>query len=322
MGDILHALPAIEDAAQAIPELKIDWVVEEAFAEIPKWHRAVKKVIPVGLRRWKRAPRAFFNGEVLQCISELRKKKYDLVIDGQGLLKSAVWTKLARAKAKHGLDRASCREALASLAYDHQWPVAKEQHAVSRLRILMAQALAYACPDLSKTPLYGLNFEIKPENYTIFLHASSWKNKHWPIEYWRELGQRVNASGLEVLLPWGSLFEKSQAEKIAEGLNKARVLERLRLTELASVLAKAKSVVAVDTGLGHLAAALGVPCVSIYGPTDPKLTGTMGLEQHHIAVSLECAPCLSRKCKFNLEVPPCFNKEGLERVWQELQYII
>ena len=94
LGDVIHALPAVTDAARAIPGIRFDWVVEESFAEIPAWHPAVDRVIPVALRRWRKAPfSAWFGGEWHRFRQSLRAERYDAVIDAQGLLKSALLTR-------------------------------------------------------------------------------------------------------------------------------------------------------------------------------------------------------------------------------------
>jgi len=142
LGDVLHTLPALTDAVQRRPGIRFDWVVEEAFAEVPAWHTAVDDVIPVALRRWKHRPLQVLRaGEPQAAVRQLRRHKYDLVIDAQGLLKSAVIARFARGP-RAGLDRSSAREPVAAHAYHRKYAVPREQHAVQRVRQLFAAALA------------------------------------------------------------------------------------------------------------------------------------------------------------------------------------
>lgn len=333
LGDVIHTLPALTDAARAIPGIRFDWVVEEGFAEIPAWHPAVDKVIPVAIRRWrKNLWQTFKSGEWRRFKQRLRETKYDLVIDAQGLLKSAWLTRYVKAPVA-GLDRESAREPLASRFYQRRLAVARGQHAVERLRQLFALALGYDLP--SGIGDYGLNRsrlleKPAPVPYVLFLHGTTWDTKHWPEAYWRELAERLGQAGIEVRLPWGNPAERARAERIATGLKNAVVLPKLNLAGIARVLAGAKACVAVDTGLGHLAAALDVPTLSLFGPTNPGLTGAYGKGQVHLGSDFPCAPCLQKKCtyqptaedqrRFDLkrEWPLCFTRLNPERVASRL----
>lgn len=223
------------------------------------------------------------------------------MIDAQGLLKSALLTRYVRAPVA-GLDKHSAREPLAARFYSRRLAVARGQHAVERLRQLFAVALGYDLP--KGLGDYGLNVERLVElprknPYVLFLHGTTWDTKHWPEAYWRELAERMGHLGMAVKLPWGNPVEKARAERIAQGLRNAEVLPKLNLAGVAKVLAGAQACVAVDTGLGHLAAALDVPTVSLFGPTNPGLTGAYGRSQVHMASDFPCAPCLQRNVPTN-----------------------
>ena len=337
LGDVIHALPALTDAARAIPGITFDWVVEEGFAEIPTWHPAVGKVIPVAIRRWrKNIWQTIKSGEWRRFKQSLRAEKYDLVIDAQGLVKSAWLTRYVNAPVA-GLDKNSAREPLASRFYQRRLAVARGQHAVERLRQLFAVALGYDLP--KGLGDYGLDVERLielPRNkpYVLFLHGTTWDTKHWPEVYWRDLALRMADKGVEVRLPWGNPAEKARAERIANGLSNAVVLPKLNLAGVARVLASASACVAVDTGLGHLAAALDVPTISLFGPTNPDLTGAYGKVQIHLASDFPCAPCLQKKCtyqptaqdqqRFDLksEWPLCFTRLNPERVASRLSTLL
>jgi len=322
LGDVLHTLPAVSDAAGRVPDVHFDWVVEEAFAEVPAWHAAVDTVIPVALRRWKHSPvRALRAGEPQAAVRQLRRRQYDLVLDAQGLLKSALISRLARGP-RAGLDRGSARESFAAHAYRLKFAVPRNQHAVARVRQLFAAALDYELPDVP--PVYGISRRFTGpgrQPYLVFLHGTTWITKHWPETYWAELvGMAVN-QGLQVKLPWGSEAERQRAARLAAVDAAVEVLPRMRLGELATVIAGASGVVGVDTGLVHLAAALGTPCITLYGSTDPGLIGTVGNAQVHLQAAFECAPCQRRECTYRGEAevfPACYARLDPQRVWVEL----
>jgi heptosyltransferase I len=296
LGDVIHTLPALSDASAALPRIRFDWVVEEAFAEVPAWHPAVARVLPVALRRWRRAPlRAWRSGQWRAFRRDLLANRPDLLIDAQGLLKSAMLARMVAAP-RAGFDRASAREGLSALCYQQRVAVDRGMHAIERTRSLFAAALGYERP--GSAPDYGIDRGRLPACAAgaaglVFLHGSARAHKCWPESRWRELCAFAGARGLGVCLPWGSDAEHARAQRIAAGNPLARVLPRLGLGQMASVLAAARAVVAVDTGLGHLAAALDVPCVSLYGPTDVALIGTRGKHQRHLRGSAAAMESIS-----------------------------
>ncbi len=155
MGDVIHTLPAITDARQAIPGIQFDWIVEEGFAEIPAWHPGVAEVIPVAIRRWRKHPlKAALSGEWKRFKERVAATRYDAIIDAQGLLKSAWLTRYAEGPII-GLDRDSAREPIASRFYDVHCNVPWDQHAVERVRLLFARALGYPVP--AGIGCYGLD---------------------------------------------------------------------------------------------------------------------------------------------------------------------
>lgn len=287
MGDVLHTLPALTDAMHAIPGIRFDWAVEENFAQIPGWHPAVDKVLPVAIRRWRkhwfgsqqREERVLFK-------RELQSRQYDIVIDAQGLIKSAALVTRLSKGVKHGQDSRSAREPFASWWYDIRHEVSKKQHAVERTRELFAKSLGYEKPQTQGDYAIAGHFStIATEDtapYLIFLHATTRDNKHWPEDHWRGLIELVQPMGLRVKLPWGAEHEHQRAQRLAEGFEYVEVLPKLSLEAVAQQLAGACAVVSVDTGLSHLTAALDRPNITLYGPTDPGLIGGYGKNQYVI----------------------------------------
>lgn len=285
MGDVLHTLPALTDAQQAIPDIHFDWVVEEGFAQIPSWHSAVDRVIPVAIRRWRKAWfSAPIKAERKAFRDAVRLQQYDAIIDAQGLVKSAALvTRLAHG-VKHGMDWSTAREPLASLFYNRKHHIARQQHAVERTRELFAKSLGYTKPQSQGDYAIAQHFltEVNADTaqYAVFLHATTRDDKHWPEANWRELIGLLNNADIRIKLPWGAAHEEARARRLAEGFTYVDVLPRMSLEEVARVLAGAKFVVSVDTGLSHLTAALDRPNITLYGPTDPGLIGGYGKNQY------------------------------------------
>lgn len=284
MGDVLHTLPALTDAINVYPDIRFDWAVEEGFAQIPSWHQAVDTVIPVAIRRWRKnwfsAP---IRAERAQFRQTTQAHHYDAVIDAQGLLKSAFLVTRYAKGTKHGYSRQSAREPLASFFYDIRHDVSKKMHAVERIRQLFALSLNYPIPQSQGD--YGIaqhflslpSFDERP--YLVFLHATTRDEKHWPESHWRELIALLADSGLRIKLPWGAEHEHQRAIRLAKNFDYVDVLPKMSLAEVAQVIAGAKSVVSVDTGLSHLTAALDKPNITLFGPTDPGLIGGYGKAQ-------------------------------------------
>jgi heptosyltransferase I len=275
LGDVVHNLPVVADIAAALPGATIDWVVEEAFAAIPRLHPRVSQLLPVAVRRWRRALwRPAVWGEMRAFVAALRAQDYDAVIDTQGLIKSA-WVAAAARGVSHGLDRKSSREPL-GLFYNHTHHVPWGQHAVERNRQLAAQVLGYT---LSAPAQYGIAAApqrfawLNHSPYAVLLHATSAERKLWAEARWIELGKTLAAQGIRCVLPWGTAAEYERSTRLLQHIPQAVVPERLELSALAALLAQARVVVGTDTGLTHLAGALGVPTIGIYCATDPAATG-------------------------------------------------
>lgn len=326
LGDVFHALPAVQDAYQQVPDLEIHWLVEEAFADIPSWHPAVTKVIPIAWRRWrKNLSNAQVRAEMKDFYQDLRSTQYDIVLDAQCLIKSAVVTRMAKGP-RYGLDKKSCREPLAAMAYQFPQAVAKGQHAIPRVRQLLSQVLDYTIPDNFS---YGIDRKRwqRPDvkgDYWLFLHGTTWDTKLWPQAYWEELAELAVQAGKQVVLPWGNEEELERARAISRQVAGVEVLPKMGLNALNAYLAHAEAVVGVDTGLSHVVAALEVPSVAIYGATDAVLTGVLGPKVEVLSSDLSCAPCLNKQCDHpdrhdgNPAQPPCYRSIAPSRVYESV----
>ena len=279
MGDVIHNLPVVTDLVRAIPDIRVHWIAEAPYTEVIKLHPGVSLALKVHLRMikkswWRDAPWLQLERDRQVLVEE----DYDAVLDTQGLLKSVMVSRWVEAK-RYGYSRSSAREPFASRFYDCSFDVPKNEHAVIRNRKLAAAAFGYALPD---TLDYGISASAAPPAwlgatpFAALLHATSRIDKRWPQGHWVGLGRQLNQRGLKVILPWGTEAERQTSEAIAAELVDALVPPAMSLAEAATVLAAAQCVVGVDTGLAHLAVALGRPTVGIYVSTSPALTGLFG----------------------------------------------
>jgi len=279
MGDVIHTFPAVEDASLNRPDVSFDWCVEEAFAGIVGLHPAIAGIHTVAIRRWRKA---LFNGgtwsEAAALRRTLRECRYDLVIDAQGLLKSALVARQAGAPIA-GFDRSSAREPSATLFYDVTYTVPRELHAIERTRRLFGLALGYQ-PDLST-----LNSGIVPPPGTLanaigktafLLHGTSREDKKWPVEDWIGTARLLVERGMIPVTTWSNEREKAVAEAIGKAVPSTVVVPRSSLADIAAILGRSTLVIGADTGLTHLASAFGLPTVAVFLATEPGLTGPRG----------------------------------------------
>jgi heptosyltransferase-1 len=308
MGDIVHNLPVIADIRRERPAFVIDWVVEEAYADLVRMTRGITRVIPIALRRWRRqGGGATARAERREFVKQLHAEKYDVVLDTQGLLKSALVARRARLNPhgeRVGFSLGLAREPLARLFYDRGYAVDPRLHAIERMRALAAATFGYADKDLG-LPRFELDvpvahFDWLPHRaavaspaangdardmdhaadhaapYAVLLHATARAEKAWPVERWVALIRLLCTEGIVPVLPWGSAAERAAAELLASraadaptahGEVSSVVAAAMSLPEAAALLAHARVVVGVDTGLLHIAAALDAPTVGLFGAT-------------------------------------------------------
>jgi len=277
MGDVVHALPALTDALRARPGLQVDWLVERPFAAIPALHPGVQRVLTIAWRKWRRQLLQRDTWAAIGALrAQLRAQPYDLILDLQGLLKSALWARQAIGPVA-GYDGASAREPAASWFYARRAAAGRGLHAVERCRRLAAAHLGYDCP--TTPPDFGLVPPRPgwptPERYAVLIPNASRPEKLWPEARWVAVGKRLQGEGWTPVVLWGSQAEQTLAERIAAGCN-GEVPPFLKVGEMAGVLADARCIVGLDTGFTHLGAALGRPTIGIYCDHDPGLAGVTG----------------------------------------------
>lgn len=284
MGDIVHTTPIVADILHSFPQAQIDWLCEENFVDLLQQVKGIRQIISVALRRWRHAPLSCQTWQQIHSFyHHLRADQYDWIIDTQGLLKSAILSRIAQGKVSGLANRTD--------GAGYEWPVRffyhkrhyiePRTHVITRSRLLVAKALHIP---LRKELDFGLNpkpcFLKFPIPYIVFVHASSRKNKSWPLASWIKLGQELITLGYHIVLPWGSAEEQETSRHLAATLGKqAHVPDHLSLPEVISLLADAKATIGVDTGLSHIAMALKKPSIQIYRFNTAWRTGSLGKDK-------------------------------------------
>jgi heptosyltransferase-1 len=300
LGDVVHAMPAIQDLRRARPEARIDWLVEPGFAPLVARVEGIGEVIPVGLRRWRRA---WWSTQTWREFAALRRRLggsgYDAVIDLQGLSKSALLARLAMMAPgghRYGLGNrteGAGWEPAARWLVDKPIEIEPHIHAMERSRVLCATALGYTP---SGRPRYGLQARPAPSSDSTptvaFVHGTSRDDKLWPHTHWVALGKRVLAQGWRIALPQGSEAEQTRAELVAAALQFERapmvqVWTSASLDAQVDRLAAVQGVIGVDSGLSHIATALNLPHVQIYNFPTAWRTGPQQAHGHAHQVSVE-----------------------------------
>jgi len=293
LGDVVHTMPAVMDIQAAIPNAQIDWVVERGFVPLAERCAAVHRVIPCDLRSWRKG---FFKAETRSQTrtdwqsfkTDLQQEVYDVILDLQGLTKSALIAWLAR-KAKGGKRYALANRTDGS-GYERptRWvadvalPIKPHIHAVARGRVLCAKALSY---DLPAHLNYGLGLAAKQRKpLVVLVHGTSRIDKEWPLTHWFEIGTRLKQQGFDVALPHGNETERLRSLTLADMLPGAVVWPRWSLDQLTTEMAQCTGVIGVDSGLSHIAVALDLPHVQIYNFNTAWRTGPEGLMRQRSVV--------------------------------------
>ena len=331
LGDVVHALPVAATLRRRYPAAALDWLVEEEAADIVRGHPCVTEVVVSGRRRWlKQLGRP---GEVRQALSEmaafrrrLARARYDLVLDLQGLLKSALYTLAAWAPIRVGF--AEGREGAPWILSHRVTSPPQPVHAVERYLAAAAAVGAaeavrefhIAVGEADRAVAAGCVREL-PRPLVVLHPVARWPTKLWEMSRWRELAARLGREGAGVVLV-GSPGDAPALEAIRDDLSPAplNLAGRLSLKPLAALLAQAAAMVCVDSGPMHVAAAMGTPLVALFGATDPRRTGPCG-PGIVLRRPLPCSPCLSRRCLIP-DTERCMRDLGVEEVWQAARSLL
>ena len=287
LGDVIHNLPIVWDIRSRLPDAQIDWVVEEAYVNLltpllsRDGFRGIDRIIPFGLRHWKKSLLSFRSWkEFFAFKRDLQKVSYDIVIESQGLLKSALVCALANKNPRAvvaGLANAtqfSGYEPIARTFYTQCVEVPLQCHAVDRSRYVACSALDLPLIDRDQhVQFYPIGVERSfsssrilglQQPYILFFHSTAREAKRWANSHWVNLGVELSKLGYQIVLPWGSPSEKVISNVLASQIPGSIVPNAFSIDEAFAVIAKSSLVVGVDTGLTHLAAALNKPTIEIY----------------------------------------------------------
>ncbi|GLU35237.1 lipopolysaccharide heptosyltransferase I [Trinickia caryophylli] len=281
LGDIVQAQPLVADLQRAFPGVKIDWAADAAFTEVLRWNTGIDRVLGAPLRQFKKRPRLADLQSIAASIAELRRVKYDAIIDVHGVYKSAIIAFLARGRVCYGYRSVDLGEKGAAFAYTRRMARPAELNAWEGLRLTVSEAFGYP---IEAEAEFGLRIPAPPSippaaqqgPFAILLHATSADNKKWPISHWQQVGGHIAEQGIRTLLPWGSEQERAEAQAIAEAIPGATVLPSLTVREVAQHIDLATLVIGTDTGFAHLASAIGKPTVMIFTATS----------RHHFGVNI------------------------------------
>lgn len=323
LGDVVHAMAAVQDIVRERPGVQIDWVVERGFVPLVRRCKGVHRVIACDLRQWRKT---LFSADTRRAWAlfkaELQQERYDAVLDLQGLTKSALVSWLARLAPqgkRYGManqTEGSSFEAPARWVADVAIKLPAHSHAVTRARLLCAKALRYELPfemyfgllahiDQAPAAIKNIAFKRGLRGIVALVHGTSRADKMWPLASWRELAQRLNEAGFGVALPHGSPAEEQVAQAISHDLEHAQVWPRLALDGLTDALATCTGVIGVDSGLSHMAVALALPHVQIYNFDTAWRTGPL-------------LPTLPDAAVFQVPVfdQPCPSVDAVWQAWQ------
>jgi heptosyltransferase-1 len=297
LGDVVHAMPAVQDIMRAVPGVQIDWVVERGFLPLVRRCKGVHRIIASDLRQWRKQPFKAATRQAWHLFKvELQQERYDAVIDLQGLTKSALVSGMARLSEggkRYGLanqTEGSSFEAPARWVADVAVTLPAHIHAVTRSRELCAKALAYGLPlpmefglvplvDKAPADIKTIAFRRGLRGMVALVHGTSRADKQWPVAYWCELARQLNDAGFGVVLPHGNPAEEQVSRTIAHDLEHAQVWPAMALDALTDALGTCFGAIGVDSGLSHMAVALDLRHVQIYnfdtawrtGPLPPAL---------------------------------------------------
>ena len=287
LGDVLHNLPIVWDIRAHLPNAQIDWVVEEGYVHLltpllsQDDFRGIDRIISFGLRRWKKALLSWQSWrEFFAFKGELQKVSYDIIIETQGLLKSALVCSLAKKNPNAvvaGLANAtefSGYESISRMFYSQSVQVPLRCHAVDRSRFVACSALNWPLIDRSEKPNFypdtfveAIGFKQETDlqkPYVLFFHSTARETKRWSNTHWIELGKTLAALGYQIVLPWGSADERVISQELALQIPGSIVPNSFSIEDAFSLIANSALVVGVDTGLTHLSAVLSKPTVEIY----------------------------------------------------------
>ena len=267
MGDIIHAMVALQFIKEELPSSKVDWVVESAFKGVLENNPHIDNILEVDLKSIKKKKSEIFTQ--YKILREYSKNNYDIVIDAQGLLKSAIVSRIIGAKVIAGFDKASIREGIASIFYNKKVSIAYDANTIDRNATVICEPLGIKVTSekiINKEKfLFSASYEENlPEIFNIFVIGSTWESRNYPKEKFVEIAKTLKTP---TYIVWGSEEEHQKALWMQEQSEFLHILPRGSLDELKYVISKCSLLIGNDTGPTHMAWGLNVPSITIFGPT-------------------------------------------------------
>jgi len=310
LGDVVHALPVLAFLKSVDPEMEIDWLVEETFAPLLSGHPLLRRVVKLRTKAWRKSGPVAAAGGVWELACELRRERYDVVLDLQGNSKSGLFTLLSGAPRRFGFAKAAVREWPNLLATNRKVCLAADGLHISERSLAVARAAFPAGVDVPMAGPLSVDTSaserveslladkgLSGQPVVVFHYGTTWKTKLWALENWQRLVVRLCDAGVRPLLTWGNEDERAAATAIgAAAGERAVVWPRGTLPELVALLARADLVVGGDTGPIHIAAAVGTSTVSLFRVTDARRNAPRGSEHIRLQSPLHCSPCLRKAC--------------------------
>jgi len=313
LGDVVHSLPFLNTLRERFPKAEIHWVIAKGFEDLLTGHPMVKKIWVINKDMWKKLSqiRSSFQ-EIRILLRELRKERYDIVIDLQGLLRSGVITRATGSPVRIGFEEA--REG-SRFFYTSKIEGGKDIHAVDRY-LKIAEFLGCNIKDVYFPFPLSFNSELRTpnsalsEDYAVMVPGARWKTKRWSPEKFGELASLLPIKTVIV----GGRGDKSIAKEIlSSSCSKSiSLVGRTYLKSLIEIIRGARFIVSNDSGPMHIAAALGIPVFAIFGPTDPKRTGPYGRGHTVIREEVSCSPCFKKNC----DDMKCMKGLSVEKVYE------
>lgn len=335
LGDIVHALPVLAYLESVAPSMEIGWVLEKPFVALLKDHPKIRWLHVLSTKRWRKFPLAAETGkDIRRFFGELRARKYDLVLDMQGNSKSGVIALATGSKVRYGYDRRNVREWPGLLGTNHKVRSSpRDYHATDRALSVASAALPggarpgkagpLAIPEEGGRAVVRRFSElgISSGKTAVFHYGTSWETKLWSLASWKKLARMaVDEMGLEVFLTWGSEAELSACREINRATSGAAMIwPKCGIGEVIALLGRVDLVVGGDTGLIHMAAALGTPTVSLYFATHGLRNGPRGERDRCLQSPMECSPCIKRTC---LRADVCGGSIGVAEVFDAMGEVL
>jgi len=295
LGDVVHSLPFLHSLKKCFPGLRVHWVIAEPLKDLLEGHPLIEKLWVIKKDNWKKPARIFETLSEFKALSKnLKKERFDIAFDLQGLLRSGIIIKSSGAKVRVGFKEA--REG-GHLFYTHKVEGGKGIHAVERyLKLAESIAPGVLCQTEIEFPLIRAKDFTPPfKEYAVLAPGARWASKRWPAGDFGKLAAMLPLKSVII----GSNSEKALADEVARtsGGNAVSFAGKSGLKELVELIRQARFMVTNDSGPMHIAAALGVPVFAVFGPTDPALTGPYGKGMRVVLrEKADCAPCRNRDC--------------------------